>query len=47
VKFHESGEPGTTTGTTPLETPVPAPVDAEEDAPHKREETLEIAKADG
>jgi len=43
VKFHKTGEPATATGTTPLETPTPTSVDAAEDAPHKREETLEIA----
>jgi chromosome segregation protein len=45
VKFHKATEPLTETRTTPLETPMASPVDAEEDAPHKREETLEIAMA--
>ena len=45
VKFHKTTDPVTETGTTPLETPMSSPVDAEEDAPHKREETLEIAMA--
>jgi chromosome segregation protein len=45
VKFHKVNEPMTETGTTPLETPMPSPVDAEEDAPHKRNETFDIAMA--
>ena len=44
VKFHKTGEPATATGTTPLETPTPTSVDAEEDAPHKRGETIDVAR---
>jgi chromosome segregation protein len=47
VKFHKvADQPVTETGTTPmrsLETPMPNPVDKEEDAPHRREETMDIA----
>ena len=47
VKFHKVADQSVTeTGTTPmrsLETPMPNPVDKEEDAPHRREETMDIA----
>jgi chromosome segregation protein len=46
VKFHKVDEPTTSNATTPLDTPVTRPVDAEEDAPHKREETFDMAKTE-
>jgi chromosome segregation protein len=46
VKFHKVDEPTTSTATMPLDTPVARPVEAEEDAPHKREETFDMAKTE-
>jgi chromosome segregation protein len=45
VKFHKANDTVTDHAPASLETPVENPVDKEEDAPHKREETLEIAVA--
>lgn len=45
VKFHKSNDAVTDRAPVSLERPSAAPVDDEEDAPHKREETMEIAMA--